>query len=405
MVERRIGGTLGLDRVGVGGEAPGEHRLGIGHHQHAVDGQPGPHLGPVEGGDQRLGQRQARGLDHDVVGRRVAGEDRAHGGQEIVGHRAADAAVGELDHVLLGAALDAAAAEHGAVDAEVAELVDQQRQPPPAGVLDQVADQAGLARTQKAGDDRGRDPGAHRRSACRRRPAVKAATAGPGQRVVSRSRPSSRSPAALAAAGSGRASRRAAAAGRVEGAGVQRRPARRGSALDTRQPRGAAEKAPIRPEGSGSETGSRIAASTGAPRPAHRGGPSDGRSPGSRLDASLRLPGQAPSGTVGAGSPPTVAGAAPELGRNPYRLPFQVPKDTVASLGIMRTRGRQAARGRRGAGSFRNMPPDSGRPGDSGAEFDCAIWTVRTHTAGLVSCRSAQRIAPVGSCRGRSRPK
>ena len=87
-----------------------------------------------------------------------------------------------------------------------------------------------------------------------------------------------------------------------------------------------------------------MAASTGAPRPAHRGGPSDGRSPGSRLGASIRLPGPSSAQwlTSDRGSPPTVAGAAPEWGRNPYRLPFQVPKDTVGNGDIMGAFERQA---------------------------------------------------------------
>jgi hypothetical protein len=66
-----------------------------------------------------------------VLGARVAGEDLAHRRQEVVGHGAADAAVAELDHVVLGAALDPAAEQQLAVDAELAELVDDQRQAPP----------------------------------------------------------------------------------------------------------------------------------------------------------------------------------------------------------------------------------------------------------------------------------
>ena len=61
------------------------------------------HARPGEGLHQRLRQRQARGLDDDVVGRRVAPEDLLHRRQEIVGDGAADAAVGELDDVVRAA--------------------------------------------------------------------------------------------------------------------------------------------------------------------------------------------------------------------------------------------------------------------------------------------------------------
>ncbi len=80
-----------------------------------------------------------------------------HRGDEVVGHRAADAAVGQLDHVLLAAGLDAAALQEVAVDAEVAELVDDERDAPAAGVLEEVADQRRLAGPEEAGDDGGGD--------------------------------------------------------------------------------------------------------------------------------------------------------------------------------------------------------------------------------------------------------
>ena len=53
--------------------------------------------------------------------------------------------------------LDAAGFEDVAVDADIAELVDHQRDAPLAGVLDQVADQRGLAGAEEARDDGGGD--------------------------------------------------------------------------------------------------------------------------------------------------------------------------------------------------------------------------------------------------------
>ncbi len=89
-------------------------------------------------------------------GGRGAVEQEAHGRQEIVGDGAADAAVAELDHVLLGASFEAAAEKDLAVDAEVAELVDDEGEAAAARPADQMADQAGLAGAQEAGDHRRR---------------------------------------------------------------------------------------------------------------------------------------------------------------------------------------------------------------------------------------------------------
>ena len=79
------------------------------------------------------------------------------GGQEIVGDGAADAAVGEFDDVLVAAGFDAAGFQDLAVDADVAEFVDDQREAAAAGVLQQVADHRRLAGAEEAGDDGGGD--------------------------------------------------------------------------------------------------------------------------------------------------------------------------------------------------------------------------------------------------------
>ena len=102
---------------------------------------------------QRLRQREAGGLDHDMLDRRHAREDLVERRHELVGDGAAEAAIGELDDVLLRAGGIAAALEDLAVDADIAELVDDHREPPTVGVGQHVADQRRLARAEKAGDD------------------------------------------------------------------------------------------------------------------------------------------------------------------------------------------------------------------------------------------------------------
>ena len=64
-----------------------------------------------------------------MVGRTAAGEELFHGGDEVVGDSAADAAIGELDHVLGAAGLLTAIGKDLAIDADIAELIDDERQP------------------------------------------------------------------------------------------------------------------------------------------------------------------------------------------------------------------------------------------------------------------------------------
>ncbi len=157
VVEGLIRGALGRQRVRVGREQAVAHRGAIDHRHHPVDRDPGGDLRPVEGFQQRLGQGQARGLDHDGIGRRRKRQQLLHGRHEIVRHRAADAAVGQLDDAVLVAGRIATAEQHLAIDADIAELVDDQGDPPAFAVLQQVADQAGLAGAEKAREHRGRD--------------------------------------------------------------------------------------------------------------------------------------------------------------------------------------------------------------------------------------------------------
>ena len=154
VVDRTVGLPLRRELGRIVGEAALGHGRGIHDRHDAIDRHLGPDGRPVEGLDERLRQGEARGFDDDVVGPRRAGQQRLDGGDEIVRHGAAQAAVGEFDDVLLRTGLDAAGAQDVAVDPDVAELVDHERQPPPMRLSEQVADHRGLAGAQKAGDHR-----------------------------------------------------------------------------------------------------------------------------------------------------------------------------------------------------------------------------------------------------------
>ena len=162
VIDRRIELALAGDGLRVVGEAAGGHGRRIDHGDHAVHRQPRADGRPVEGLHQRLRQREPGGLDEDVLGRDGAVDQRLHGRDEILGHGAAQAAIGELDDILLRAALDAAAAQRLAVDADAAELIDDDGEPQPVGVLQQMADQRRFPGAEEAGDDGGGDAGERR---------------------------------------------------------------------------------------------------------------------------------------------------------------------------------------------------------------------------------------------------
>jgi hypothetical protein len=82
-------------------------------------------------------------------------EKRLYRRNEIIGDCAAQTAVGEFDDIFFRTVLDAAGAQNVAVDADVAEFVDDERKASVAGVFQQITDQRRLAGAEKAGDDGG----------------------------------------------------------------------------------------------------------------------------------------------------------------------------------------------------------------------------------------------------------
>ena len=135
------------------GELAVVHGAAVNHGDYAVDCDFGRDARPVEGADQRLWQGEARGFDHDVIWLRVTGEQLFHRRDEVIGHGAADAAVGKLDDVVGGAGFNAAAFEDITVNAKIAEFVDDQRDAFTLRVLQHVADEGGFTCAQEACDD------------------------------------------------------------------------------------------------------------------------------------------------------------------------------------------------------------------------------------------------------------
>ena len=150
--QRGVGDPLLRQRVEIVRHAAVGQRRAVDHDHDAVDGDAALDRRPMERLHQRLRQREPRSFDDDVLDAiaRQNGVERRH---ELVGDRAAQAAVGQLDDVFLRAGGVAAAFEDFAVDADIAELVDDDGKAAALRVGDHVADERRLAGAEKAGDD------------------------------------------------------------------------------------------------------------------------------------------------------------------------------------------------------------------------------------------------------------
>ncbi len=177
VLERGIRCALARKRFHICRDLPRRDGCAVDHRHHAIDRNPATDCGPMEGLNQRLRQRQAGGFDHDVLHGGAAGQDRIESRHKLVRHGAAQAAIGELDNVLLRTSSVAAAFEDFAVDTDVAELVDDHGQPPALRVAEDVADQRGLSGAEEARDDGARHAGeriGHRRSPAKSNGGVRA---------------------------------------------------------------------------------------------------------------------------------------------------------------------------------------------------------------------------------------
>ena len=159
VIDGRVLGALAGDRLWIVGEASFGDGRRIDHGDDAVDSEPRADGRPIEGLDQGFRQSEPGGLDENVLRRRVAVDQRLHGGDEILGDGAAQTAIGQLDDILLGAAFDAAASQHLTIDADAAELIDDDGEPLAPRRLEQMAEKRGFSCAEKAGDDGRGDAG------------------------------------------------------------------------------------------------------------------------------------------------------------------------------------------------------------------------------------------------------
>ena len=120
----------------------------VDHRDDAIDCDARLDLGPVQRLEERFRQREAGGFHDDMIRplRRI--EEPRQRRQKILCDGAADAAVRELDHLVAGAGI-AAREQQLAIDAELAEFVDEEADAAPFGMDEKMAHEARLARRPK----------------------------------------------------------------------------------------------------------------------------------------------------------------------------------------------------------------------------------------------------------------
>ena len=124
-----------------------EDLLGVDNADDAVEADPVDQRGVVgerEGDPGRLGD--AARLQQDVLGPLGPLDDLDHGLGEVVADRAADAAVGEADHVALD--ID----HEVGIDVDRAEVVDQDADPHPVVAVEDAVEQGRLAGAEETGE-------------------------------------------------------------------------------------------------------------------------------------------------------------------------------------------------------------------------------------------------------------
>jgi hypothetical protein len=109
-----------------------------------------PDRWPVEGLQQRFWQSQAAGFNHYCVELMLPVQQLFHGGQKLVLHRAAKAAVSKFNDRRRLCIADAAGLKQSAIDSNFTEFVHQNCQPV-APLAQQVAQKGRFAGTKKTG--------------------------------------------------------------------------------------------------------------------------------------------------------------------------------------------------------------------------------------------------------------
>ena len=133
------------------------HGLAIDHSHNPIDRHLCRDAWPVEGAHKRLRQRQPAGLNHDMVGLVFPGQKLFHCGDEVIGDRAADAAIGQLHHIFFAAGFIPTAFQDITIDTQIAKLIDDQGYPATLCILQHMTNEGCFARAKKASDDSCRD--------------------------------------------------------------------------------------------------------------------------------------------------------------------------------------------------------------------------------------------------------
>ena len=157
VIQAGISHALGLEGRRIGNNAAVAEGFPINHGHHTGDTGSGTDLRPAEGLDQRKRQRQATGLDNNSIQFIGPLEQLLHHRKELVLHGAAETAIGEFHDaaVELLFRAKAAAADQITIDADFAELVDENGKTQATGEK-QLTQQGGFTGAKESGHHRDR---------------------------------------------------------------------------------------------------------------------------------------------------------------------------------------------------------------------------------------------------------
>ncbi|RMQ95667.1 hypothetical protein ALP94_05660 [Pseudomonas savastanoi pv. glycinea] len=156
MIQVRIKLALSIDLIRECSKCTCKYCRAVDDGNHRIDGAGVTNFWPLEGLYQWFWQGQTRCFDEDVIQIATTRNQFTHDREELFLHGATKTAVGQLINAtnrLFFGATNGALFEDFAVDAQLAELIDDNRNAPTFRVIQHVAQQGGFARTEEAGND------------------------------------------------------------------------------------------------------------------------------------------------------------------------------------------------------------------------------------------------------------
>ena len=157
MIQTVVRQTLRIHTRHIWRKTPRRNSLGIRQSDHPINRDPASDRRPVKGLQQRFRQCQSRSFDQNVIRQRVQRHQGFDRRNKVIGYSAANTTVRQFYDVFRRAIRDGAAFQNLTIHTHITKLIDDHRQTAAFGRFDQMADQSGFPRPQKARHNRHRN--------------------------------------------------------------------------------------------------------------------------------------------------------------------------------------------------------------------------------------------------------